>query len=173
MNPPIAPPTIMPTMPLASTEANAGRGTPHSRISAGTAAPSSWLSRPSRMIVSAVATTRQLLVAAPLSFVEQRADVDRLHIDQPSTVSDQSCQSRCFVLRRDRRRLAGLRACVLIEKMTCSDISACSGCAPGVDERPHVLADQAALADVDQLLRGLPLRGLQPVLGRDRIEVRR
>jgi hypothetical protein len=52
------PPAIMPTMPAASTEAKAARGTLHSCISAGTAAPSSWLSRPSRTIVSAVAPTR-------------------------------------------------------------------------------------------------------------------
>ena len=37
--------------------ANAARGRLHSRMSAGTAAPSTWLSRPSRMMVSAVPAT--------------------------------------------------------------------------------------------------------------------
>src|SRR6185436_12646393 len=55
--PPTAPPIIMPTRPAVCTGTNAGRGRFHSRISAGTAAPRSWLSRPSRMIVIAVPAT--------------------------------------------------------------------------------------------------------------------
>jgi len=57
-NPPIKPPTIMPTMPAVWTGTNAGRARCHSLISAGSAAASSWLSRPSRMIVIAAANTR-------------------------------------------------------------------------------------------------------------------
>ena len=52
-----APPIIMPTMPLARTGANAPRGTAQSRIMAGTAMPSSWLSTPSKTMVSAVSRT--------------------------------------------------------------------------------------------------------------------
>ena len=55
--PPIAPPSIIPTMPAVWTGTKAGRGSRHSRINAGSAAPSSWLSSPSRMIVIAVAAT--------------------------------------------------------------------------------------------------------------------
>ena len=51
------PPIIMPKSAAASTVANAGRGSDHSRIIEGIAAPSSWLSRPSKMIVNAVAAT--------------------------------------------------------------------------------------------------------------------
>ena len=58
MSPPMAPPTIIPIIPLVWTGTNAGRGRLHSRINAGTAAFSNWLSRPSRMIVVAVANTR-------------------------------------------------------------------------------------------------------------------
>src|SRR5436190_19830565 len=47
----------MPSSAAASTDANAGRPSDHSRISEGTAAPRSWLSSPSKMIVSAVAAT--------------------------------------------------------------------------------------------------------------------
>ncbi len=42
----------------------------------------------------------------------------------------------------------------------------------GFNERPHVFADQAALADIDQLLRRLSLRGWQLVLGCHRVDVR-
>ena len=73
------PPTIMPTMPLVCTGTNAGRGTLHSRISAGIAEPSTWLSRPSRTIASAVDEDQELLVTAPLPFVEDRADVNGFH----------------------------------------------------------------------------------------------
>ena len=52
--PPSAPPTIMPKGPIASTFAKALRGSDHSAISVGSAFPSSWLSTPSRMMVSAV-----------------------------------------------------------------------------------------------------------------------
>ena len=54
--PPSAPPIIMPKGPIASAFANALRGIAHSRISVGSALGSSWLSTPSRMMVSAVPT---------------------------------------------------------------------------------------------------------------------
>jgi hypothetical protein len=42
----------------------------------------------------------------------------------------------------------------------------------GLDERRHVVADQAALADVDQRFGGAPLLGVQLVFARDVVEVR-
>ena len=79
MNPPMAPPIIMPTRPLVSTDANAGPGhipLPHQRRHGGA----------EQLIVEAVEDDRQrrgddqeLLVAGPLAFVEQRADVNGLH----------------------------------------------------------------------------------------------
>ena len=58
MRPASAPPIIMPIMPLASTALNSARGTAQSRIIAGMAMPSSWLSMPSNTIVSAVRKTK-------------------------------------------------------------------------------------------------------------------
>ena len=55
--PATAPPIIMPTMLLAITGANVLRGRDQSRIIAGTAMPSSWLSMPSKTMVSAVRKT--------------------------------------------------------------------------------------------------------------------
>ena len=49
----------MPTMPAVCTGTKAGRGRLHSRIIAGIAAHSSWLSSPSRMMVVAVAAGQQ------------------------------------------------------------------------------------------------------------------
>src|SRR5262245_39874087 len=51
------PPITMPNIPAVSTHAKAERSNPHSPISAGTAAPSSWLSSPSKIMVSAVVPT--------------------------------------------------------------------------------------------------------------------
>ena len=73
-NPASAPPTIMPIMPLATTGANAPRGSAQSRIIAGTAMPSNWLSTPSKTIVSAVSSTNSFC-EAPMALVEHVADI--------------------------------------------------------------------------------------------------
>nr|QIQ10819.1 hypothetical protein GLBDPPGF_00025 [uncultured bacterium] len=52
--PPSRPPIIMPKGPVASALRNAAFGTPHSGAMNGTAFGNSWLSTPSRMMVSAV-----------------------------------------------------------------------------------------------------------------------
>ena len=52
--PPSAPPNIIPSGPSARTVVKAPRGSDQSLIIEGTALPSSWLSMPSRIIVSAV-----------------------------------------------------------------------------------------------------------------------
>jgi len=57
MMPPSVEPMIMPTKLIAATFAKAARGSDHSRIMEGMARPSSWLSTPSKMIVSAVRDT--------------------------------------------------------------------------------------------------------------------
>ncbi len=54
MMPATAPPIIMPIKPAARTGAKSPLGSPHSRIMEGTAMPRSWLSMPSKTIVSAV-----------------------------------------------------------------------------------------------------------------------
>ncbi len=56
--PAAAPPSIMPRYPSETTGANSLRGTPHSRITVGMTMPSSWLSMPSKTIVSATSATR-------------------------------------------------------------------------------------------------------------------
>ena len=77
------PPIIMPTMPAASTEANAGRGSPHSLHQRGNR-------RAEQLVVEAVEDDgqrgggdEQLLIPAPVPFVEQRANVGRggRHVD--------------------------------------------------------------------------------------------
>ena len=50
-------------------------------------------------------------------------------------------------------------------------MSACSGWAPASTSGTYVFADQAALADVDQLLGRLALLRIELVLGRDAVEV--
>ena len=55
--PPRRPPTIMPKGPTANANVKSARWRPHSRIMAGTALGSSWLSSPSTMIVAAVPMT--------------------------------------------------------------------------------------------------------------------
>ena len=78
MKPPIAPPIIMPTSPLVRTGANAGRRQiplAHQRRNGDA----------EQLVVEAVeddgqrrGEDEQLLIAAPLAFVEQRADVNGL-----------------------------------------------------------------------------------------------
>ncbi len=73
-----APPIIMPIMPLARTGAKAPRGSAQSRIIAGTAMPSSWLSTPSKTMVSAVSRTNSFWRPLQSAVVEEVADIDRL-----------------------------------------------------------------------------------------------
>ena len=51
------PPIIIPRYPSETTGAKAARVTPHSRMIVGSATPSSWLSKPSKTMVSAVRKT--------------------------------------------------------------------------------------------------------------------
>ena len=55
--PPMKPPNIMPTNPAVSAGVSAERGTCHSRMIAGSAPDSTWLSRPSNTMASAAAAT--------------------------------------------------------------------------------------------------------------------
>lgn len=55
--PPRKPPNIIPTNPDVNAGVSAERGTCHSRIMAGRAPESTWLSRPSNTMASAAAAT--------------------------------------------------------------------------------------------------------------------
>jgi hypothetical protein len=59
MMPAAAPPSIIPTSPEANAVANDERVRPQSAMIAGSAMPSIWLSAPSKMMVSAVSSTRR------------------------------------------------------------------------------------------------------------------
>src|SRR2546426_1045215 len=140
----------MPIMPAASTDANAGRGRLHSFIIAGTAAASSWLSRPSRMIVSAVAATSSFW--SPLHAPSSR-------IAATSTVFMASMRG-LRVWRSMRHREDHVQRHQRLQRVRAR-----------LDERPDVLADEAALADVDQFLGGLALLRVELVLRRHAVEI--